>query len=303
MTLSPLRYLPAAVVPETVVCCLGLVSDTHMPERCADLPAALFTVLEGVDLVLHAGDVGELWVLDRLSTIAPVVAVHGNDDSDDAQRELPYRQTIVISGHRLLLCHGHYPDHAREMASRRDDSWAPKLDRRAALGQSAGATTVVFGHTHIPMSVYHQAVLLVNPGALASANPVGRQRLKTVALLFVRVDGAPVVVHVDLDAPDQSFTPRIAWDAGYKAALDTVNAPILSPALQADWERLAPRIRALSPEQRRSLLLPLAHRCWNDEREVITHADVLAALHANTSIPDTTRAELAAVLSQGYSRR
>jgi len=192
---------------------------------------------------------------------------------------------------------------AEELASRRDDAWGPKLDRRAALAHSAGAATVVFGHTHIPMSIQHRGALLVNPGALASANVVGRQRLKTVALLFVRVDGAPVVVHVDLAAPDQVFAPHIDWDAGYKAALDNVNASILSPALGADWERLAPHVRALSPEQRRSLLLPLAHRCWNDERELITHADVFAALHANTSIPDTTCAELAAVLSQGYSRR
>lgn len=299
MALSPLRYLPADVAPETVVRCLGLVSDTHMPERCTDLPLALFTVLEGVDLVLHAGDVGELWVLDRLSVIAPVIAVHGNDDTDDAQRELPYRQTIVIDRRRLLLCHGHYPDHAREMAARRDDAWGPKLDRRAALAQSAGATSVVFGHTHIPMSIQYRGVLLVNPGALASASLTGRQRLKTVALLFVRVDDAPAVVHVDLAAPDHAFTPRVDWDAGYKAALDTVNAPILSPALRADWERLAPHLRALSPEQRRSLLLPLVHRCWNDEREIITHAELLAAVQANASVPETVRARLATILSRG----
>jgi len=144
------------------------------------------------------------------------------------------------------LCHGHYPDRAEELASRRDDAWGPKLDRRAALAHSAGATPVVFGHTHIPMSIQHRGALLVNPGALASASLTGRQRLKTVALLFVRVDGAPVVVHVDLAAPDQSFTPRIDWDAGYKAALDTVNASILSPALRADWERLAPHVRAFA---------------------------------------------------------
>lgn len=44
---------------------LGLISDTHMPERCAALPASLFDVLQGVDLLLHTGDVGELWVDDR----------------------------------------------------------------------------------------------------------------------------------------------------------------------------------------------------------------------------------------------
>jgi putative phosphoesterase len=62
---------------EAIVARIGLISDTHMPQRCAALPDAVFDALKGVDLILHAGDVGELWVLDHLSTIAPVVAVHG----------------------------------------------------------------------------------------------------------------------------------------------------------------------------------------------------------------------------------
>src|SRR3712207_2339587 len=92
-----------------IAACIGLVSDTHMPERCAELPAALFEALRGVDLLLHAGDVGELWVLNRLSAIAPVVAVHGNDDTPDSQRELPYQQVVAVAGRRILLCHSHYP--------------------------------------------------------------------------------------------------------------------------------------------------------------------------------------------------
>ena len=144
---------------------IGLISDTHMPARCAALPPMLFDVLRGVDLLLHAGDVGELWVLDALSAIAPVIAVHGNDETADAQRELPYQQVIAVGGQRILLTHAHYPDRAEEMESRKDDAWAPKLDRRAAMGRQAGARIVVFGHTHIPMAVEHDGVLLVNPGA------------------------------------------------------------------------------------------------------------------------------------------
>lgn len=301
MTLLPTRFLPPDIQVERVVCCIGLVSDTHMPERCAAFPPSLSVALENVDLLLHAGDVGELWVLDQLSAIAPVVAVHGNDDTADAQRERPYQQVITSAGRRLLLCHGHYPDQMEELAARRDDAWAPKLDRRAALGRGVGATIVVFGHTHIPMTLRHNGVLLVNPGALASGSPVGRQRLRTVALLFILDDGDPAVVHVDLAAPDHAFMPRIDWDAGYGAALEAVNASILSPALAADWPRLASYARDLTPEQRRSLLLPVAYRCWNGEQDTITHADVLAALRADPSIPKAMRVEMEAVLS-GHSR-
>ena len=82
---------------------IGLISDTHMPERCAALPTAVFSTLANVDLLLHAGDVGELWVLDQLSAIAPVIAVHGNDDTAAAQRELPFQQIITAAGRRILL--------------------------------------------------------------------------------------------------------------------------------------------------------------------------------------------------------
>jgi hypothetical protein len=83
------RYLPLGLSENRIVARIGLISDTHMPARCADLPAAVFDVLRSVDVVLHAGDVGELWVLDQLSAIAPVIAVHGNDETAEAQRELP----------------------------------------------------------------------------------------------------------------------------------------------------------------------------------------------------------------------
>src|SRR5437762_3808745 len=86
------RYLPTDLPPEQVAACLGLVSDTHMPQRCAALPETVSRVLAGVDLILHAGDVGDLQVLDALSEIAPVVAVHGNEEPPEAKRELPYQQ-------------------------------------------------------------------------------------------------------------------------------------------------------------------------------------------------------------------
>lgn len=78
-----LNYYPHECPPERTTAVVGLLSDTHYPERLAHLPPALFDVLAGVDLLLHAGDVGELAALSQLSQIAPVVAVHGNDDTAD----------------------------------------------------------------------------------------------------------------------------------------------------------------------------------------------------------------------------
>ena len=63
----------------------GVLSDTHLPKRLRRVPDAVFRVLQGVDLVLHAGDVNDLSVLDSLSQIAPVIAVHGNDESPESK--------------------------------------------------------------------------------------------------------------------------------------------------------------------------------------------------------------------------
>lgn len=220
------RFLPPELPSRRVIARIGLISDTHMPARCAELPAAVFDVLRGVDVVLHAGDVGELWVLDRLSAIAPVVAVHGNDETAAVQRALPYQQIIAVGGQRILLTHGHNPDRAAEMALRENDDWQPKLAQRAAMGQRAGARIVVFGHTHIPMVVEHDGVLLVNPGACAAPNPTTRQRVQSVALLLIRDDGTPLVTHVNLAHPDQPFIPRIDWQAGFRAAHTQFTTPI-----------------------------------------------------------------------------
>ncbi|HKO23391.1 MAG TPA: metallophosphoesterase family protein [Chloroflexota bacterium] len=296
---TPNAYLPPGIPAERVVACLGLVSDTHMPERWAALPPALFAVLHGVDLLLHAGDVGELWVLDRLSTMAPVVAVHGNDDTEEAQRELPYQQIIAVAGQRILLCHSHYPDHASEMDSRRGDAWTPKLDRRVALGKRAGAAVVVFGHTHIPMTRRHQGVLLVNPGAIASSSAFTRQRVQTVALLFLRDDASPRVVHVDLASHEHAFVPRIDWDAGFSAALDMYSASIVSPDLAADRERLVRDVLPLAPAEVRALVLRVAHRRWSGRQDVFTRADLLAEVRTATSIPADVRAAIESALMRG----
>jgi len=278
---------------------IGLVSDTHMPERCLALPPALFEALRGVDLLLHAGDVGELWVLDQLSAIAPVVAVHGNDDSADAQRELPYQQVLMAAGQRILLTHAHYPDRGQELEARKNDAWGPKLERRAAFGQRAGASIVVFGHTHVAMSLQHGEVLLVNPGAIAAPNYVTRQWLQSVALLFIRDDGVPTVVHVDLAAPDRPFAPQIDWQAGFAAAHSQYTESLMTPDLEAVWKELNHVGQSLDQEMRarlRAAMLRILERCWSGEQQLISRADILDAGRA-VELPADVRARVEALLT------
>jgi uncharacterized protein len=289
-------FLPPDLPAERVAARIGLISDTHMPERCRSLPPAVFTLLRGVDLVLHAGDVGELWVLDRLSALAPVVAVHGNDETAEAQRELPYQQVIALAAQRILLTHAHYPDRAEELAARRSDSWEPILERRAAMGRRAGAGIVVFGHTHVPMARPCGDVLLVNPGAIASGNAITRQRVQTVALLFLRDDGIPFVTHLDLASPEQPFVPQIDWDAGFRAANHRFSGSILAPELAAVWDSWQ-SLAQLAPEAHHSALLRAAHPCWSGEQTAITPESLLAELRAEAGIAATLLRRFEAALA------
>jgi predicted phosphodiesterase len=223
-----------------------------------------------------------------------VVAVHGNDDSAASQRELPYELLLSVGGLRLLLTHAHYPERADELAARQDDRWAPKLERRAAMGRRAEAQLVVFGHTHVPMVVPWDDTLLVNPGALASGNHFTRQTLRSVALLLVTRDGAVAVEHLDLDDGGRPFASAVDLDAGFGAAL----APLSAPIVDAEFQRRLPALRALfnpggltlvDAEQVRALLHTLAFPRWEGTASLLTLAELVAAIGTELPAPLATR--------------
>ena len=146
---------------------IGLISDTHGMVR-ADVHRAL----AGVELILHAGDVGGDDVLDELELIAPVVAVYGNTDATSDPR-LAASIDREIGGVRIHVSHGH------ELGSPTPE----KLLERYA------ADVIVYGHTHRQLVVRAAGRLVVNPGA------AGARRFKlepSVARLTIRAGRAEV---------------------------------------------------------------------------------------------------------------
>ena len=121
---------------------IGLIADTHGLMR----PEAL-QALAGVDLILHAGDVGGGAVLEALRAIAPVHAVYGNVDLLDGT--LVPAIDLVVEGVRVHVSHGH------ELGS-------PTPERLAAR---YAADVIVFGHTHRAVVQNVGDTLVVNPGA------------------------------------------------------------------------------------------------------------------------------------------
>ena len=123
---------------------VGIVSDTHGLVRPGIAPA-----FDGVDHILHAGDVGGASVLSALSKIAPVDAVYGNvDDPHDPM--LARERSLSIGGMTIHVSHGH-------------ELGQPTAE--LALARYAAADVVVFGHTHRAAIVRAGNRIAVNPGA------------------------------------------------------------------------------------------------------------------------------------------
>jgi phosphoesterase, MJ0936 family len=112
--------------------------------------------LQGVDQILHAGDIVCAELLDALGSIAPVQAVVGNMDSEELHMRLPERHVMQLAGHAIGLIHGWGApgDLPRKVVERFIDS-----------GGKPEVEVVVFGHSHQPLNEKRQGVLLLNPGS------------------------------------------------------------------------------------------------------------------------------------------
>lgn len=159
---------------------IGLLSDTHVPDAAKGLPAQVADVFRGVDMILHAGDIYQLSVLDELQAIAPVLAARGDDDhfrllQDPRVKE---KHRLEIDGLKLGLSHiVPYPEWV----------WQP-LDERMKKDFGGPMDILVFGDTHEPLVETYKGVLLVNPGS--ATLPFYRPRLGTVGMLTIELGKA-----------------------------------------------------------------------------------------------------------------
>ena len=137
---------------------LGIISDTHGLMR----PQAI-KALEGVTMIIHAGDIGAPEVLEALHAIAPVVAIRGNNDKGDWAQALPETEVVEVGGVALYVLH---------------DVKTLDLDPVAA-----GFYAVISGHSHQPAMTTRQGILYLNPG---SAGPRRFKLPISVARVIVR---------------------------------------------------------------------------------------------------------------------
>ncbi len=137
---------------------IGVISDTHgllRPEAVA--------ALQGSEHIIHAGDIGDPAILDKLRQIAPVTAIRGNVDRESWAASIPDTNVLEIGGITIYVIHN-----------------LQELDLKP---EAAGFAAVIYGHSHVPKREMKDGVLFFNPG---SAGPKRFRLPVTVGRLRIR---------------------------------------------------------------------------------------------------------------------
>ncbi|RJF78874.1 metallophosphoesterase family protein [Rhodopseudomonas palustris] len=141
---------------------VGVISDTHGLLR----PEAL-SRLTGVDAIIHAGDIGDVAIIDALRALAPVTAIRGNIDRGAWARVFPETERLQVAGRTLYVLHD--------------------LKTLSIDPAPAGIDVVISGHSHVPKVETHGGVLMLNPGS------AGPRRFKLpITLATLRIGDGPI---------------------------------------------------------------------------------------------------------------
>ncbi len=158
---------------------IGVISDTHIPVVSETLPDEVIEHFKDVDLILHAGDLVSIDVLESLNKIAKTIAVSGNMDQKKVRSVLP-EKTIVEAGiYKIGLIHGGgAPWDIVERISKEFDD----------------VDVIVFGHTHQPMDEVVDGVLFFNPG---TPTDYRFSSIQSVGILDIEDDISTKMIHIN----------------------------------------------------------------------------------------------------------
>ena len=144
---------------------IGLIADTHLPSTIREPWPEVAVAFQGVDLILHAGDIVTPRVLDWLEAIAPVLAALGNNDFDLDDPRVKPTHSLDVEGWRIGMLH----------------------DITSGLRFDSPLDVLVSGHTHYERLSMHDGVVYANPGSPTLPHHLST-RLGTVGLLEVEAE-------------------------------------------------------------------------------------------------------------------
>ena len=179
---------------------VGIISDTHVPHKYETLSLRMKECLQGVDMILHCGDIVTPDVLEELKAIAPVEAVAGNHDIERFQNDLPRKKVVELVGYKIGMIHGDFFEdnhlHRSELMNiLRRSVVEPFLDGEPL-------DVILFGHCHQPImetfraefypprhGAVKKSILLFNPGI-----PIRNRHFSSIGFLTL----TPEAVNIEL---------------------------------------------------------------------------------------------------------
>lgn len=171
---------------------IGVLSDTHIHsgnKNTRAIPERVLNAFRGVELILHGGDVTDQSVLDMLGTLAPVVAVRGNNDFGELA-ELPISVRVEVEECVIGLAHGDQPAFRRRVR-RLEDALGNRQTAANAISHfefDGDVDCIVFGHSHHPLlqerELAGRKVLLLNPGS-----PTDKRYAPSYGCALLKVEG------------------------------------------------------------------------------------------------------------------
>ncbi|MFH0913179.1 MAG: metallophosphoesterase family protein [Candidatus Omnitrophota bacterium] len=132
---------------------IGVITDTHIPDRARDIPQQILEAFKGVDMVIHAGDLVDLSVLDKLKTVCKnVKAVWGNMDPYEVREKLPEKEILKVGNYKIGIMHGY---------------GAPNklIDLLSEIFKDDDLDIVIFGHSHSAVNEKRRNILYFNAGS------------------------------------------------------------------------------------------------------------------------------------------
>ncbi len=149
---------------------IGVLADTHVPDRKRALPPRVLEMFSPVEIVLHAGDITSIDLLQQLQeSVSLTFAVFGEQDPPAVRTFLQETQVLEFGGCRIGMVHGNRD--ARGETGARIRRWfhaSPYTPEYIdyLLARFPNVDAIVFGHTHVPYAKVHNGVFLFNPGSL-----------------------------------------------------------------------------------------------------------------------------------------
>lgn len=132
---------------------IGVISDTHIPVNASAIPQKVLEAFKDADMVIHAGDLVDLSVIDILKGVCKnVLAVYGNMDSQKVKAKLPEKEIIKINHYKIGVMHGSgHPNALIELSGK--------------IFSDDNVDVIIFGHSHAAVNEKRNGILYFNPGS------------------------------------------------------------------------------------------------------------------------------------------